>query len=91
VFTYVLNAQATVTLKIYSPGSGGTYGTLTQQASPGRNYLPFSGWLGRRALPPGAYEAELIAKNVVESNPPTTQTSRPVTLRFTVVPGSRRR
>jgi streptogramin lyase len=78
VFTYDLAAAATVQIGLYDAVTGGTVGRLVRKAAAGRNVFEFTGWLGDRPLPPGRYEAEFTAKNPAG-------TSRPVTVRFTVV------
>jgi hypothetical protein len=88
VFIFDLNAPATVTIAIYSPANAHTHGTLFAQAQPGRNRVPFAGWLRGRRLRPGRYEAELVARNVAgisaETHQPFVQTSRPATIHFQV-------
>jgi hypothetical protein len=78
VFAYGLNAPATVKIGVYSASSGATLAEFVSHAVAGENYLPFTGWVSGRALRPGSYEAEFVAKN-------ETGTSRPATVRFTIV------
>ena len=59
---------------------GARAGTLIRKhLHNGKNAIAFSGRVGTRALPPGAYRATLTATNKKGKG-------KPVTIRFTIVP-----
>jgi PKD domain len=76
-FKFTLRAPARLTITITRAGK--KVGRLTRKHLPnGRNTIPFSGRIGRRALKPGAYKATLRARNAKGK-------AKPVTVRFVVV------
>ena len=56
-------------------------GTLRRHLAAGRRSVPFSGRIGRRALPPGRFQATLTARDGAGN------VSRHHTLRFTILAG----
>jgi hypothetical protein len=56
-----------------------TRGTLTRRGLAGLNSLKFTGRLGRRALPRGAYRFAIVATDAAGNR------SKPVRVAFTVV------
>jgi hypothetical protein len=56
-------------------------GVLTRHGLAGANKVPFSGRIGRRALPAGRYRAKIVA------SVPGAKASAPRSVRFTILPG----
>jgi hypothetical protein len=54
---------------------------LTRHGLAGANKVPFSGRIGRRALPAGRYRAKIVA------SVPGAKASAPRSVRFTILPG----
>jgi hypothetical protein len=81
-FKFTLKAPGKLTIAITRRGPGAhtvKVGTLTRaKLQYGKHTIPFSGRIGKRALKPGAYRATLRARNAKG-------TSKPVTVRFSVV------